>query len=298
MKISISLLLLSSIFIGGELRIENMAVEDTAWITQDVHTYPPSWEVGDQSIAFESKYKGTENIFKIDLRQLKIVEQNRGMYAAFHLDDAKPKSAVYMPITEGKDTSYNQPSFSYNSSLLAGVAHYSGKDELVIIDERKSRPEFTGLQNVEHIHWYYPGKILIGFKSLPNEVFSYDTDNKDTTLLFKTRAPLIALSGDRREVFGITAKGFQHFDLNDGLGSFFPIELSPCKIARMNRLKFLVTHADGRVGFVDFNNNSFEPVNLGSGNGLTVKSNSENFIIYQSGMLDGFQIKKIRYPFR
>lgn len=297
MKTWISLALLS-LFPLAEMRILNIETGDTIWLTQDIHNSCPTWEAGDDAIAFSSRHKGTEHIYKIDLKALKIVQQSKGMYASFQIDESKSKSSVYVPLTEGKDTSYAQPSYSYTTGVLAAIATYSGKKELVIINERKKAPEFTGLKGIDQIHWSDPSEILISFEQQPTKVFRYHTERKDTQLLFQTREKIISLNGNREEAFAVTSKGFQAYDFKDGLGSFFPIAMSACKVARMKRLTFLVTDSAGKVGYVDFNNNDFKPVNFGSGNGLSVCSGSQNYVVYLSSILGGLQIKKIPYPFR
>jgi hypothetical protein len=297
MKIWISLSLIA-LFPYAEMRLQQIETGETLWLTQDIHSHCASWEVGDEAIAFSSKHKGTEHLYKIDLQLLKIVQQAKGTYVSFQVDQGKSMQAVYVPLTTGKDTSYSQPSYSYSTGVLAGVASYSGKKELVIVNERKAIPNFTGIQGVDQIHWFDPREILISFEKEPTKVFRYNTERKDTQFLFSVQDKIISLAGNRDEVFAVTNKGFQAYDMKAGLGSFYPMAMSVCKVQRMNRLSFLVTDSEGKLGYANFNNNDFKPVSLGSGYSQSVCSKNQNYVIYQSSVLGGLQIKKIPYPFR
>lgn len=291
-KVLIAIIILLG-FTKSNPTFKNLAVGDTFVVTNDEDNGLIDWNKNDTKIIFTSTFKGNSNIYMLDLRLIPFENSKDHFHQALYLDKFLDKSDVYLPLTTCKDTSFAQPKWSNDKSILA-IASFNNLNEILILNSANKKIKSTQIKRVLCADWKSQEEIFFVKNKEPRSLYVRNLTTNTDSLLLHSISDIRGINAQFNNLLITCKEGLLDYNFSKNSKDWYPLEQDGISSAKIDDLSFVVRTNKGSASIWDLNNGKETMLLAGEGDKSPTVSNNLKYATFYSAFLKGIIIKKIK----
>lgn len=262
-------------------------------LTYDTNSGGIDWDKNGRRIVFTSSFEGTQNIYYINLMNLKYSEATKGFYTADYINEFVDKKQIYIRVTAGKDTVYSDPKWSPKDGKILSIGTYKNENEIFYTNRITSKTIGTGIKNVVATNWKNNQEIYTVYKEKNNQLYSTSLAQKTDSLLLTAPSDILGISKQKGVLYIACNGGVLEYKTETKKTEWYKMNISGKTAWKLNRLNFIAKHTSGDAQIIDLNNGVTESLFMGEQDGDPALSRDKKFVGFYSDFLKGIVIKKL-----
>lgn len=287
-------LLITFSFLKDNYNYKFIDIGECLVVTSDNNEGGVDWHPSGEKIVFSSPCSGTQNIYYLDLLNLKYSPVIEGYYTANYINDFIDNREIYISLTDSKDTSYSEPKWSASGNKILSIGSYSGNNEVFCTNRTTLKTVGTGIKNISATNWKSLDELYIVKKEELRNLYLTSLNDKTDALILTAPENILGISKQKGILYLACNGGVLEYKTETKKQKWFKMNINGKTAWKLNRLNFIVKNKNGQAQIMDLNNGVGKALFIGNEDGAPALSSSNNFVAFYSKFLNGIVIKKLK----
>lgn len=263
-------------------------------ITYDDNEGIIDWDDSGNRIAFTSSYKGSKNIYYLDLMNINFSSVTKDFYTANYVSELIDKKKIYFPITSGIDTTFECPKWSASGNIILSIGIYSETSEIFHTNRSTLKTIGTGIKDVTTVCWKSNFEVYFVKKTEPENLYKVNIKTKTDSLILNAPQNILGISKQKGVIYLACNGGVLEYKKETKKQKWYKMNINGKTAWKLDRLNFIVKNINGEAQIIDLNNGTSEALFIGDGDGDPAMSDDKKYVAFYSNFLNGIVIKKLK----